>query len=100
MATITQLVKLKKPTKRKHKQWCEEQHEYAQCINDCTSRLLAGEALSSKNVPFGLKSAIKTKRSAGQKRLLPTTKKETPKRFLSLRLAPRSVSIIKTGTQR
>lgn len=59
MATITILVKLKKLTKKKHKQFVYEQKEFASCVNDCVKRLQNGEKLSSKNVPFNLRSAIK-----------------------------------------
>lgn len=59
MAVETILIKLKKPTKKKHKLWVYEQQEYANCVNECVSRLSNGEKLSSKNVDFNLKSAIK-----------------------------------------
>lgn len=59
MAIITFLVKLKKPTKTKHKQWVRDQMEYSKCLNWCVQELLHGEKLSSKNVPFQLKSCIK-----------------------------------------
>lgn len=55
--TIT--VKLKKTTQKKHKQRVNEQREFAACANDCVKRLLNGEKLTSKNVHYKLKSAIK-----------------------------------------
>lgn len=59
MSIITNLVKIKKPTKKKHLEWLEAQKEYSECTNDCVERILKGEILSSKNVLFNLKSAIK-----------------------------------------
>ncbi|WP_163526897.1 RNA-guided endonuclease TnpB family protein [Halobacillus ihumii] len=59
MATKTILVKLKHVTKKKHKQFMDEQAAYASCVNHCVERLLNGEKLSSKNISFPLKSAIK-----------------------------------------
>lgn len=59
MAIKTITVKLKKPTQNKHKQRLNEQREFAACANDCVKRLLNGEKLTSKNVHFNLKSAIK-----------------------------------------
>lgn len=58
MSTITHLIKLKKPTRKKHKEWLFAQKKYATCVNECIPRLLKGETLSSKNVPADLKSAI------------------------------------------
>ena len=60
MAVQTILVQLKKPTKKKHKTWSADQREFARCTNDCLKRIQAGERLTSKNVPFKLKSAIKS----------------------------------------
>ena len=59
MATITFLVKIKNPTRRKHKQWVADQYEYSQCLNWCVNKILSGQKLSSKHVPFNLKSCIK-----------------------------------------
>jgi len=59
MATQTFLVKLKKLTKKKHKQFSYEQTEFADCVNHCVERIQKGEKLSSKNVKFHLKSAVK-----------------------------------------
>ena len=56
---ITHLVKLKRPSKRKHKQWLADQQEYANCVNWCVEQLQNKQKLSSKNVPHSLKSAIK-----------------------------------------
>ncbi|MCP1354694.1 RNA-guided endonuclease InsQ/TnpB family protein [Aneurinibacillus migulanus] len=56
---ITHLVKLKNPTKRKQTEWREAQRAYADCINACIPRLIAGETLSSANVEANLKSAIR-----------------------------------------
>lgn len=58
MATVTFLVKIKNPTKTKHRQWVKDQEEYTKCLNWCIVRILEGEKLSSKNVPFRLKSCI------------------------------------------
>jgi putative transposase len=55
---VTHLVKLKKPTKRKQKEWKEAQRKYATCVNECIPRLLIGETLTSANVEADLKSAI------------------------------------------
>ena len=59
MAIETILVKLKRPSKKKHKMWIEEQKEFAKCVNECVSRLENKEKLSSKNVEANLKSVIK-----------------------------------------
>ena len=59
MAMETILVKLKRPSKKKHKMWIEEQKEFAKCVNECVSRLENKEKLSSKNVEANLKSVIK-----------------------------------------
>ena len=54
MAIETILVKLKRPSKKKHKMWIEEQKEFAKCVNECVSRLENKEKLSSKNVEANL----------------------------------------------
>ncbi|GGM43180.1 transposase [Paraliobacillus quinghaiensis] len=59
MATKTMIVRLQDVTKKKHKLFVQEQTEFAACVNDCVKRLHNGENLSSKNVNFNLKSAIK-----------------------------------------
>lgn len=56
---ITHLVRLKRPSKRKHKQWLLDLQEYANCVNWCVEQLQNKQKLSSKNVPHSLKSAIK-----------------------------------------
>jgi len=57
--SIDFFIKIKNPTKTKHKQWVKDQEEYARCLNWCVKRTLDGEKLSSKDVPFNLKSCIK-----------------------------------------
>ena len=59
MAIVTFVVKIKNPTKTKHKQWIKDQEEYTGCLNWCINRISKGEKLSSKNVPFSLKACIK-----------------------------------------
>lgn len=59
MGTKTIMVKLKRPSRRKHKMWVKEQNEYAKTVNACVQKILNGEKLSSKNVPANLKAAIK-----------------------------------------
>ena len=59
MAIETILVKLKRPSKKRHKMWIEEQKEFAKCVNECVSRLKSKEKLSSKNVEANLKYVIK-----------------------------------------
>lgn len=59
MATVTYLIKLKNPTKAKHKQWVKDQQEYTECLNWCMKSILDGDKLTSKDVPFELKSCIK-----------------------------------------
>ncbi|WCK54312.1 transposase [Aneurinibacillus sp. Ricciae_BoGa-3] len=59
MATVTHLVKIKKPTKAKHKEWIHAQQKYAACINLCIARILNGDSLSSSNVEAELNSSIK-----------------------------------------
>ena len=59
MAIVTFLVKLKNPTRTKHKQWIKDQEDYRQSLNWCLKRILDGKKLSSKDVPFNLKSCIK-----------------------------------------
>lgn len=56
---MTFLVKLKNPTKSKHKQWLKDQQEYVKCLNWCVERILDGDKLTSKDVPFDLKSCIR-----------------------------------------
>ena len=59
MAIIIFQVKLKKPTNIRHKQWVKDQEEYTKCLNWCIKRMLDGEKLTSKNVPFDLKACIR-----------------------------------------
>lgn len=59
LSTVTFLVKLKKTTKAKHKQWVKDQMEYTECLNWCVQELLNCDRLSSKDAPFQLKSCIK-----------------------------------------
>lgn len=59
LVIITFVVKLKKPTRVKHKQWVEDQLEYTKCLNWCIQEVYRGEKLSSKDVPFNLMSCIK-----------------------------------------
>src|SRR5690625_3808444 len=59
MGTKTIMVKLKRPSRRKHKMWVKEQNEYAKTVNACVRRVLNGEKLSSKNVQAHLKASIK-----------------------------------------
>jgi putative transposase len=56
---VTHLVRLKRPSTRKHKQWLFDQQEYAACVNWCMEQLQLKKKLSSKAVPHQLKSAIK-----------------------------------------
>lgn len=55
MAIVTFLVKIKNPSKIKHRQWVKDQEEYAKCLNWYVKRMLDGEKLSSKDVPFHMK---------------------------------------------
>ncbi|MCR1833664.1 transposase [Oceanobacillus caeni] len=75
MATKTILVKLKKPTKKKHKQFIYEQTEFSDCVNHCVERLQNGEKISSKNVPFNLKSAIRNEAIRRAKKAISDYKK-------------------------
>lgn len=59
MATISIVVKLKQPTKRKHSLWQAQQQEYARCINWCVQQIQNKVKLSSSNVTHNLKSVIK-----------------------------------------
>jgi putative transposase len=59
LAIVSILVKLKKPTRKKHKQWVEDQKEYTRCLKWRVAELYKGRKLSSKNVPHKLKSCIK-----------------------------------------
>jgi len=52
LAIVTFLVKIKNPTKTRHKQWAGDQEEYTKCLNWCVKRIQEGEKLSSKDVPF------------------------------------------------
>ncbi|PWA08534.1 hypothetical protein DCC39_14750 [Pueribacillus theae] len=79
MATVTYLVKLKKPSKRKHKAWLHEQKTFVHCLNDCVTRLLNGEKLTSKNVPFPLKSTIKNEAIRRAKKAVSDYKEEVAK---------------------
>jgi len=54
MGTKTIMVKLKRPSRRKHHMWVKEQNEFAKTVNDCVQRLSNGEKLSSKNVRVNL----------------------------------------------
>lgn len=78
MAIITHLVKLKKPTKQKHKQWLSEQQEYANCVNWCVNELKTRK-LSSKDVPHELKSAIKNEAIRKAKKALKDFKSKKAK---------------------
>jgi len=51
LATIAFAVKLKKPTRVKHKQWVEDQLEYTKCLNWFIQEVYRGEKLSSKDAP-------------------------------------------------
>ncbi|HET7580105.1 MAG TPA: hypothetical protein VFK33_12565, partial [Bacillales bacterium] len=78
MATITYWVKLKKPTKQKHRQWRKEQKVFVDCLNHCVTRIANGEKLTSKNVPFPLKSTIKNEAiRRAKKAVRDYTKKES-----------------------
>lgn len=58
--TITKLIELKNPTRIKRRQWQTLQKNYAQVCNWVLSELQTGHfKLSSKDVPFNLKSALK-----------------------------------------
>ena len=59
MAIVSIMVKLKKPTSKKHKQWLKDQTEYSRCLNWCVAELFNGRKLSSKDVSHKLKSCIK-----------------------------------------
>lgn len=56
---ISILVRLKNPSKKKRAGWQTDQQQYALCVNWCVERIRDGEKLSSANVPFPLKAAIK-----------------------------------------
>ncbi|SIS39910.1 RNA-guided endonuclease TnpB family protein [Salimicrobium flavidum] len=75
MATKTFLVRLKSLSKKKHKQFVCEQQTFASCVNHCVERLQSGEKLSSKNVPFDLKSAIKNEGIRKAKKAVSDVKK-------------------------
>ncbi|MCU6713284.1 hypothetical protein M6D81_31780, partial [Paenibacillus sp. J5C_2022] len=59
MSVISILVRLKNPSKKKRAGWQTDQQQYALCVNWCVERIRDGEKLSSANVPFPLKAAIK-----------------------------------------
>ena len=83
------LVRLKQPTQRKHKQWVNDQTEYASCVNWCVEQLQNKQKLSCKDVPHSLKSAIKneairrakkalTDKREGRAKTIPTFKSHLP----------------------
>lgn len=89
MGTITFLVKLKKPTRRKRQAFLRDQMIYSEAINWCVEELKTVKKLTSKNVPFKLKSALKNEAirrakkahqdvKTGQAKTIPTFKSSTP----------------------
>jgi hypothetical protein len=86
---VTHLVRLKRPSTRKHKQWLFDQQEYATCVNWCVEQLQNKQKLSSKIVPHQLKSAIKNEairrakkaiadKREGRAKTIPTFKSNLP----------------------
>jgi putative transposase len=86
---VTHLVRLKRPSARKHKQWLFDQLEYAHCVNWCVEQLLSKQKLSSKVVPHQLKSTIKNEairrakiaiadKREGRAKTIPTFKSNLP----------------------
>lgn len=81
MSTVSFLVRLKHPTRKKHISWLKQQKEYSSCVNDCVHRIQSGESLTSKNVYHNLKSAIKNEAIRRAKKAISDFKKGLAKQI-------------------